>query len=586
MKKINLFAYVCLVALVSAGLSSCKNENEPQRVPSVSTDIAMSLPGQLGGARRMPGATVQTNPVADFAVNGMKNVTLIPFAKGPVTSTSTRLGDNLALGLLSSAAKTSSHGNGRSQVFVDQQVPVGTSAFLFYGESNVTGATKFHTGSLNYSLTDQPADFTFALEPLVVNVSDVENHAAYKGLIKFLNAVANAEDMDPEDEDYATKKKAWKEYTALDNEGMYELFQTFSQTTYLNSFGIRRMMEDLYKTLKPMQSTSKLAKHICDTISDGTYGTVAADVVTLESTLQNFPTSLNLPEGSLAVAYDSDAKTFGGNAAHAFGDLQPATIDRYVYPAALMYYTNSKIKTSTSPKLDNYEDAASWLSILNTYEKNDGSVNSKTRSIAIKDTVQYAVARLDVQVKIGGEGVYLEDNNPVTTENHIVNPTGGYTLTAVLVGGQKNVGFDFTPKGSTAYTIYDKEMSGSIAAEFGSFSAANSTLVLETAANESQFIAIELVNTTGEDFYGVEECLVPAGGKFYLVGELKADNRTSSERTEGKVFKQDFTTTAKLTIGNLKKAYNTLPDLRAPELEVGLSVDLNWQEGNVYEVTL
>ena len=53
---------------------------------------------------------------------------------------------------------------------------------------------------------------------------------------------------------------------------------------------------------------------------------------------------------------------------------------------------------------------------------------------------------------------------------------------------------------------------------------------------------------------------------------------------EGKVFKQDFTTIAKLNLKDLKKAYNTIPDLRTPQLEIGFAVDLTWQDGHVYEI--
>ena len=65
MKK---FSYVAFIALVSvATLVSCnKKEDEPKaNAPQVTTDIAISLPSQVGAAgvaaRRMPGTTVQLN---------------------------------------------------------------------------------------------------------------------------------------------------------------------------------------------------------------------------------------------------------------------------------------------------------------------------------------------------------------------------------------------------------------------------------------------------------------------------------------------------------------------------------------------
>jgi hypothetical protein len=64
-------------------------------------------------------------------------------------------------------------------------------------------------------------------------------------------------------------------------------------------------------------------------------------------------------------------------------------------------------------------------------------------------------------------------------------------------------------------------------------------------------------------------------------GQKVIDNPNSINQ----VFKQDYITTAKLTIGanSLKKAYNVVPDLRSPKLELGLSVDLTWEKGITFE---
>ena len=37
-------------------------------------------------------------------------------------------------------------------------------------------------------------------------------------------------------------------------------------------------------------------------------------------------------------------------------------------------------------------------------------------------------------------------------------------------------------------------------------------------------------------------------------------------------------------INNFEKAYNILPDLRAPELEMGVSVNLTWEQGNQFDI--
>lgn len=580
------FSYVAMIGLVGvATLVSCekKKSEEPAaqaNAPQVTTDIAISLPGQLGAAgaaaRRMPGATVQLGGHTDFATNGMNGITLVPFGpSAKVTSSSSRLGDNIVLGAIGATQNYTASPNGRAKVFQGKSVPLGSSAFLFYGESGKSGS-KFEKGSLTASLTGQPSAFTFTLEPINPNASTVESDAAYTGLIAYLNAVANA----------SNGTKMWKEYTSSDNEGLYETFQKYSSATVLSSFGIRRMMEDLYKSLM-MTTGDAMATAIKAAIADATYATVNTEgEVTLVASLQGFPASVNLPDGAVAVVYNAATKQFDGNAAHAYGSLEPATVDRYVYPASLWYTANTQIKTANTSKLDNYTGAESWKAILATYENDNSSVNASTRSIALKDTIQYAVARLDVKVKFK-EGTNLEDNDPITTNNKVTNPAGGYPVSAVLVGGQKNVGFDFTQAtyggGATlAYTIYDNVMTNTMTYDASDYSAANSTLVLETPVNENEFIAIEFTNNSTKDFYGVDG-IVPVGGKFYLVGQLTA---SAAEETQYKVFKQDYTTTARVAIKDLKSAYNTIPDLKAPQLEIGLSVDLNWETGHVYDLEL
>ena len=116
----------------------------------------------------------------------------------------------------------------------------------------------------------------------------------------------------------------------------------------------------------------------------------------------------------------------------------------------------------------------------------------------------------------------------------------------------------------------------------------NTTLLLESPENTPVLVAVELVNKAA-DFYGIGGQLIPKDTKFYVVAELNAAsiNATQSPTTPlTKVFKQDYTTKANFTLKTLSKAYNTVPDLRSSQLEIGFSVNLSWQAGNVYDVTI
>jgi hypothetical protein len=252
----------------------------------------------------------------------------------------------------------------------------------------------------------------------------------------------------------------------------------------------------------------------------------------------------------------------------------------FTYPAQLWYYVNSTIKTSNVSQQTAYASTTnSWDDILALHTA-PTNVNSLTRAVAIKDKIQYAVARFDVTVKLDAASLADRSQEAVGIAT-AVDASAGFPVTAVLVGGQQSVNFDFT---STAagpeLTIYDKTMTDGDMKATTAASSVNHTLVLENGTQNVR-VAVEMVNTTGVDFYGANDQLIPAGGKFYVVAELVAAQAT---KTAGHVFKQDYTTTANLTLKNLKTAYNTIPDLRTPKLELGFSVDLSWKEGHTYNI--
>lgn len=577
-------------------LTGCKKEgqNEPQsKAPEVTADITISLPANaVGGPRRMPGTTVQTNNgVSDF--QGIEKILLVPFAKKDVIAAGdVRLGNNIDLGDIN--ATTDLANTSKAKRYIGIQVPMGTSSFLFYGESKAKDATgddlNFKKGVLEASRTANLASgISFSLDYIHDNASDITGSTAYPLLLAYVNSLLDAVD------DATPTPKAWKNYvTGVDNEGFVELLNTYKTLGTLTSFGVQRMMNDLYENLQLTSST--LSTNLQSKITSSTYVNFDADAtpkITLKSDLQNFPTSLNIPEGAVAIAYDDDDKIFKTSVSQNYSaDFAVAAVTDYVYPSSLWYYANTKINTSTTSEEEALTSSTkSWEEVLAAYDKEDGSVSSTTRSIALKGKVNYGVARLDVIVKAFNSTLQDKVNTNIT------NATG-YKLTGVLVGNQRNVGFDFTPENYAGENpekiIFDKIMTNTIYATTEN-ATANSTLVLasELQVEETKkdvYVVVELENNSGVDFVGANG-VVPAGGKFYMVGKLesaKADVQETSETVNpGKrVFYPDYTTTARLTIRNLAKAYNTIPDLRTPSLELGLSVDLNWVSGKVYDIEL
>jgi hypothetical protein len=186
----------------------------------------------------------------------------------------------------------------------------------------------------------------------------------------------------------------------------------------------------------------------------------------------------------------------------------------------------------------------------------------------------------------------------------------------VIVGGQNHqLGWNYLAKANAAtdwdYAIFDNTIpSGTIPTGSGD---ENYTLVFDNyhtgdqAAQVDVLVALEFENNSEKDFYGKGN-LIRRGGKFYLIGKLQLGSKRIGGPTETgtswpttypippytdagasqqitRVFIQDYLTTATFKIGanSLQNAFITVPDLRATQASLGLSVDLNWRQGLIFE---
>ncbi len=582
MKKITFMACAALLTSMIA-LNSCKSD-EPNGNPNlndgdvVKTEFAISLPSQAVGPNKMPAATVQTNGLTNF--QGITGIYLVPFAgQDSIKGSYARIGANIHLSENLVSGDISGK-NSKSKRYADVAVPLTTGSFLFYAKSAATGE-KNAVGSLVLADTANanPADFKFQLDTILIPANQTAMNTKAGQLMTALSNVANVTDG-------KATPVAWKNYPA-DSAALKAMYDTYITMTALSSFEISRVWTDLYNSLKPRQSSSPLAAAIMAAIEQPSWTTLENDTIKLTGEYANFPAEYGIPEGCVITKWNATNDAFES------GDYTGKAIPtKFAYPAQLWYTANSGIVTANKSMKDSYDSNTKyWKDILKDYTDlgAPAAVNTLTRSVAIVDTVQYAVARLDVQVKLAGNE--LADNSEAA--EGVATPvdcSAGFPVTAVLIGGQNHVGYDFKPAAAGSYTIYDNVMASTAEATPAdmiattSYSAMNHTLLLESVKDQDVRIAIEMKNT-GEDFYGYNNQLVPKNGKFYVVAELKHDNAGTGSiqaKMEGKVFKQDFTTIARLNLKDLKKAYNTIPDLRTPQLEIGFAVDLTWQAGHEY----
>jgi hypothetical protein len=89
--------------------------------------------------------------------------------------------------------------------------------------------------------------------------------------------------------------------------------------------------------------------------------------------------------------------------------------------------------------------------------------------------------------------------------------------------------------------------------------------------------ALELTNNTGVDFEGATGTILD-GSKFYLLGTLDPKLASSKPDDMGNyVFYKAHRTPVTMIIDSLKDAYNSVPDLRDPQLQIGVVATIDWK---------
>ena len=572
MKSIKILAYVSAVALMGMGLASCNN-NDPEKTnevarESVKTQFSISLPQQLNGsaARKMPGTAVQ----ADNNFRGITDLVLLPFdladasASAPVASTDATQGNFFTLASIDAVAATNN-----SKVYNDVQIPVGVNAFLLYGKANDNpsdnaGWQQF--GVLNVTGLTNPVDLSAVEFTPKAIYETAGTPAKATAIAEYLTDIAQAK---------TAANVYWYTVAATDTK-LGTLYTDFTKQTAGSSFSVQTVVTSLYKQMKLYaDDASNLNIAVAEAVMAAieTKATVSSGEITgFDATLNDYPEDIYLPDGAAVLAYSETTHEFSAvTDKNTLNADNHTALQAYTYPANLYYFVNSGLVASDAKQSDNYT-GKDWAGVLALYTDNEVKVT--TRSIAMKNQINYGVARLDVSVR--ALDATVKDNSATPKDINVSN----LKVNGVLVGVKKTAGWDFKPLNTNPVTIYDVlDSPADITVNASDHGAAvNYTLLTENTADEKVNIAIEFINNDAT-FTGENGQIIPKGGKFYLVGVLEPG-------TGEQVFKQDFNTKARFTINDLTKAYNLIPDLQVPELELGLSVNLTWQEGLTLDVTL
>lgn len=316
----------------------------------------------------------------------------------------------------------------------------------------------------------------------------------------------------------------------------------------------------------------------------------AANNITLSAT--SYPKNLNLPDGAATIRWvDSETgKKFEPQ-------LQTTTLDdintvsRFVYPPALYYFVESGIRTSTaSVTFNDYKGYSTWAAVLDakfptTYPL---QVEANTKTVAIADPLQYAVARLALKVRANAEDLKYREGagNTISIKTTTEGVTTNYfRLTGVIVSGQRLVNYQFKPASnldSDMKFVYDTQVGNDFYLTTTDFDNAKefNTLLLQSCDGEDVKVILEFEYTGTQSFKCLNGYVYP-NTRFYLVGELKMKDITPADPNnikdhEKRVFTQDYTTSVEMTVKTLEKAYNVLPSILAKNLEIGVQTTPKW----------
>ena len=463
-------------------------------------------------------------------------------------------------------------------------MPTLTNGCLVYAKAEdvaqgTPAATLKYNGSLNTvdpSEVQSKNDIQFSLEPILDATEARESGddlAPWEieawNLANALTAIVNNSHNEG-------NTLSWETSTNAILKNLFQRFTNNGADLPGSAASVKQWMLSLRKAAKtyydnPPATIGDDEKIILQAIMDAVDGVVGD--ITVNAT--SYPRGINLPDGAAALRWTGNKFV---------PQMQTTTLDdinsvsRFVYPPSLYYFVESGIWTSNSKvTFDQYENRSNWKgddhTAVQTRFPAGGTVMTNTKTVAIADPLQYAVAHLTMSV-------YADDTSfPYEIGDGEVNKVtiGNLILRGVIIGGQRPVGYDFKPTSNSLYDvsfIYDSQVSGALTDS--SDPKTYHTLALQSYDGENVNIILELEYSGGKGFKCHNGYVYP-GTRFYLVGEIKLDSGSGGDASsQGRVFTQDHTTTINMTVKSLEKAYNVLPSLLSSSLEIGVMITPQW----------
>ena len=584
-------------------LTACSSNDEldvvEQPVKIVTTRLNFSLPNRIVGKRskavtRMSGDVVQADGTEE-EFRGIDDIHLLCFNQYP-SSTSTKIGSTVEMNTAEEELADSAITKEDYSLTQEIEIPVGTSHFAFYARAadfpmNHEECMKYgiiETVGLGKDSYEGNSGIRFRPVPICNTSDKLGNSAVGYRLLNLLNEIVSTTGPEAAPND--------KMLTA-DNLYIDEARKQLKELRVLSSQSVEIVIGYLNKLLTQEFSDDQgkqLAEAILQKIADScvTPPEPNSDQLTLKPEYQGYPADIHLPVGAARIQWNDRKSCFEPATVQEYGkELNVSSVSNYVYPMNLQYQVLSDIVASDTLVINEVTDDGelelpdsarfdTWSELIKQgYKGAQTSVQPTTQSVAMVKQVEYAVGRLALRARIDPY------SNMYDAKGQLVDVSNGFTLKGYIVGGQREVDYDFQPvTDSRVYAIYDTELNEGtqniVRRAFSDSDQFNYILGLGTPRDQNVYLAMELVNNCPA-FQGADG-VIAHGATFYLVANMvPSQGQGYSANSIDQIFIKDVATKVNLVIlsNGLATATYGLPDLEIPHPVVGVSVDLSWGEG-------
>ena len=548
-----LYSMLLGMMIVSCSTSDDMSDEQGMEQPTAKqVDLLMSI-GNRAKPRQI---SANTHRAATF--QGMEQLVAIPFHTdgAAVSTTDQPLIDLVGANEDNKTKEYETETEKYNTYYVNScHLMTGTDRMLVYGKAKPVSNNLKVNGQLSVlpTIRKKTADILFSLTSIR---ESTEADADAQALANYMTAIANTTGWSTTTD--ATLKSYYLDFIRMGSEGAGLMS------------GAAANIKAFATALKALLTGrgDDVSTAIISNIGDGT--TIAGNT---------YPRSVGLPDGAAAIRWTGskfEVKTTTTQLDNING------INRYTYPAELMFFVDSPIRTSAEEvsKTIYQENTQTWSAFLDTYYTGSTAVNTNTKAVAVANPIQYGVAKLDLTLTTMSTTLLDAKDEVVTNANMTTMP-----LTGVIIGGQHTVGFNMKPQGEQTDVdgrfIYETTID---ATNYTTQGYKTSTLVLQSYDNEKVPVILEFENKTGHAFTGKDGIVYP-GTRFYLIAMIDPAGQGAGDYAN-RVFTQDYTTTMSMSVTSLAKAYTCMPDLLAPRLEIGVQVVTKWIQATTTNVEL